>query len=103
MQEKNQEKLICPNCGFVGQRMRFSKGSYLLEMFLWAMFFVPGALYTTWRAFNEFHACPICLNREMAPLGSEFGKKIFSEKQRLHQPISKKEQWEFFSKIFGKN
>lgn len=81
------EKSICPICGYVGNKVRFSRGSYLLEIFLWCVLFIPGALYTTWRSFNEYHACPVCKNKEMIPVGTELGKKISEEKVRMNQPI----------------
>lgn len=94
-----EKEMICAECGYVGKRERFSKGNYLLEIFLWCLFFIPGVLYTTWRAFSEYHACPICKNEEMTPLESDFGKEIATEKQRLKNLVSKKEQLEIIAKI----
>lgn len=102
IQNESLEKMICPQCGFVGQKERFSRGNYLLEIFLWVALFVPGALYTTWRAFNEFHACPICKNEAMTPSDSELGKKISSEKERMREPISRKDLLAFMSKLLKK-
>lgn len=92
--------MICPHCGYVGNKERFSKGSYLLEMFLWAAFFIPGAVYTTWRAFNEYYACPICKNEAMTPLGSSLGQKILNEKDRMREPIAKKDLRRLILNIF---
>jgi len=91
--------MICARCGYIGQKVRFSKGSYLWEMFLWLLLFVPGAIYTTWRAFNEYQACPICQNKEMTPLNTPFGKQIQAEKARLSQPIPALDLFDVISKI----
>ncbi|KKQ80321.1 MAG: hypothetical protein UT03_C0027G0009 [Candidatus Moranbacteria bacterium GW2011_GWD2_38_7] len=99
MEKEVDEKMICARCGYIGQKERFSKGSYLLEIFLWCMLFVPGALYTTWRAFNEYHACPICRNEAMTPLDSQFGKEIFRERTRLNEQIKPLDLFDVVSKI----
>ncbi len=92
--------MICAHCGYIGKTERFSKGSYLLEIILWMMLFVPGTLYTTWRFFNEYHACPICRNMTMTPLDSTLGKKIANEKERMNEPITKKEVHNFLARLF---
>lgn len=92
--------MICPECRYVGNSERFSSGNYLLEMFLWSLLFVPGAFYTTWRFFNEYRACPKCMNRTMAPLDSSFGKKILEEKERMDAPISKDVAFSFLKNLF---
>lgn len=94
-----EREMICARCGYIGRKVRFSCGSFLLEMFLWLLFFIPGAIYTTWRAFNEFRACPICQNREMTPLNSPFGKEILAEKSRLKQPVKALDLFDTISKI----
>lgn len=92
-------EMICAKCGYIGKKVRFSKGNFILELFLWALLFVPGALYTTWRAFNEYHACPICQNREMTPLNSKFGRQILSEKDRMHEQVKALDLFDAISKI----
>ena len=94
-----EKDMICAKCGYVGKKVRFSKGNFILELFLWTLLFVPGAIYTTWRAFNEFHACPICQNTEMTPLDSKFGKEILLEKDRLHEQIKALDLFDTMSKI----
>ena len=94
-----EKQMICPICGYIGQKERFSKGSYILEMFLWCLLFVPGALYTTWRSFNEYHACPKCKNETMTPLDSPLGKRIKTEKERMQQPIDARDLFNTLSKL----
>lgn len=96
---ETEKNMICAQCGFVGQKERFSRGNWVLEIFLWLMLFVPGTLYTTWRALNEYHACPICKNEDMTPLNSALGQKIATERERLGKPISKNEFAQIVSKL----
>lgn len=100
MQNYLEEQFICPQCRYIGQKERFSRGNYKLEILLWAMLFVPGAVYTTWRFFSEHHACPLCRNEAMAPLDSSFGRKIANEKNRMNAPINKKDAHRLLSKLF---
>lgn len=100
MEIEKKGNLICPHCGYVGEKERFSRGNYKLEIFLWMLLFVPGAIYTMWRFFNEYHACPVCKNESMTPLESPLGQKILSEKERMRKPLSKKEVHCFLKKLF---
>lgn len=100
MEKDKAEEMVCAHCGFIGKKQRFSKGNYLLEILLWTLLFIPGVLYTTWRSFNEFHACPICKNEDMTPLNSPLGQKIAHERERMNQPVTKKDVLSFLSKLF---
>lgn len=100
MEKTTEVILICPQCGYIGQKERFSRGNYKLEIFLWTMLFVPGVIYTLWRFFNEYYACPICKNQAMTPLNSPLGQKIAKEKERMNEPITKKDLLHFLSRIF---
>lgn len=94
-----EKEMICSHCGYIGKEERFSKGNFFFEMFLWLCLFVPGAIYTVWRSFNEYWACPVCQNRDMTPLNSKFGKKIFLEKKHSQTFMSRGDQIEVISKI----
>lgn len=100
MQNDTEQQLICPHCRYIGQRERFSKGNWKLEIILWMMFFIPGALYTTWRCFNEYLACPVCKNEDMTPLNSSLGQKIARERERMNELPSKKAVACFLKKLF---
>ena len=91
--------MVCPACGYQGESVRFSRGSYVLEIFLWCLLFVPGVIYTTWRAFNEYQACPVCRSKAMTPQKSSLGKKIIAEKSRLAEPIPTLDLFDVISKI----
>jgi len=74
-------KKICPNCGTVGTPVLKTQGSFIIEVFLWLMFIVPGLIYTVWRCSSRKYVCPKCGAENMVPLSSPRGKKIRLEYQ----------------------
>lgn len=70
---------ICPNCGYVGHAKRITKGSTLMELFLWLCFLLPGLIYSIWRLSSKHDACPKCGAQHMVPLDSPRGKKLQQE------------------------
>lgn len=49
---------LCPQCGFTGTPLRYTRGNIVFEVLLWLVFVVPGLFYSLWRA--ESKACPKC-------------------------------------------
>ena len=72
-------QLICSNCGTVGEPKTVTKGSLLIEIFLWLCLIVPGLLYSLWRLTSRHKACRACGSVNMVPLDSPVGKKLQKE------------------------
>ena len=70
---------ICPNCGYVGQAKKVTKGSILIEIVLWLCFLIPGLIYSIWRLTSKHLACPKCGAQNLVPLDSPRGKKLQQE------------------------
>lgn len=64
------KEMYCANCGTVAKPKRITKGSLLIEIFLWLFFLVPGLLYSLWRLTTKFEACPSCGAPNMIPTDS---------------------------------
>lgn len=60
-------KKKCTMCGFIGKEVSFTKGSILIEIFLWCIFFFPGFLYSIWRLTTRSKVCPNCKHNAMIP------------------------------------
>lgn len=50
----------CPNCSYEGKAKRMVKGSMGLEIVLWLLLIIPGLIYSLWRSFSRYNACPKC-------------------------------------------
>ena len=51
----------CPNCkNKFARKKRYAKGSFLIELFLWCCFVVPGLVYSIWRQCSYYYGCPYC-------------------------------------------
>lgn len=62
--------MYCNNCGTVGSPRTRTKGSFLIEVFLWLMLIVPGIIYSLWRLTTKEKVCPGCGAPNMLPLDS---------------------------------
>lgn len=63
-------EMFCQNCETVAVPKRVTKGSFIIELFLWLMFLVPGLIYSLWRLTTRHDACPACGATNMLPLTS---------------------------------
>lgn len=60
---KNQIK--CPNCEYEGKSKTFTKGSIIIELFLWLLMVLPGLIYSFWRHTSRYKGCPKCEYRNV--------------------------------------
>lgn len=71
--------LVCTSCETVGPSKRVTKGSLLIEIFLWLCFLVPGLLYSLWRLTTRYDACRSCLSTTLIPSNSPAGQKFLKK------------------------
>ena len=50
----------CPNCSYDGKPQTFMKGSWVMELLLWILFFPIGLIYTIYRSTSAHKGCPKC-------------------------------------------
>jgi hypothetical protein len=62
--------MICNNCYYQGQPKSITKGSILIEILLWILFFPIGIIYSVWRLSSRYSGCPQCGASEMMPANS---------------------------------
>ncbi len=72
-------KLVCTQCGYVGEPKRAIKGNGFIEIVLWLCFIVPGLIYSIWRSSSRYKVCPKCSNASLIPMDSPRAKTIMSE------------------------
>jgi hypothetical protein len=64
------KEMYCVNCGTRGRPKTITKGSIIIEVFLWLMFLLPGLIYSIWRHASRYKGCPKCKAPNMIPLDS---------------------------------
>ena len=67
---------VCTQCGIQGRPKLITKGSLLIEIFLWICFLLPGLCYSIWRHASRFYGCPDCRTQTMIKIDSPMGKKM---------------------------
>ncbi len=73
--------MICPNCGTQAEPATRTKGSTLLELFLWLCLIVPGLIYSIWRVTSRDKVCPSCRQAGMIPIVSPRGRALVQANQ----------------------
>lgn len=53
-----------------------TKGSLVIEIILWLLMILPGAIYTVWRLTTKAPACRECGSRELIPPDSPRALKL---------------------------
>ncbi len=66
--------MYCTNCGSIDKPRTRTKGSFLLEVFLWLCLILPGVLYTVWRLTTREKVCRACGAPNMIPTDSPKAK-----------------------------
>ena len=72
-------KMVCPNCGTVGVPKKYTKGSFVMELFLWLLLLLPGLVYSLWRITTRYAGCPRCGAANMIPLGTPRADEILAK------------------------
>jgi hypothetical protein len=72
-------KKICTNCGTVDIPVCITKGSLIIEIFLWLLLIVPGLIYSIWRLSSKYKACPACKSKNPIGLNTPRGVKLMDE------------------------
>jgi hypothetical protein len=62
--------MYCTACGHVGKPRAGMKGAFLVELFLWFLFILPGLLYSIWRLSTKQKVCMLCGSAAIIPADS---------------------------------
>lgn len=73
------KQLVCTNCCYIGNSVKVTKGSFIMELFLWLLLLIPGIFYSIWRLTTKYDACPSCGAPNMVSVDSPRGKKLVQE------------------------
>jgi len=82
---------ICTACGSIGRSKTLTKGSFILELILWAMMILPGMCYTVWRLTTRGPVCSKCLSPNLVPLSSPMGRKLQADFLEMESAVKKVE------------
>lgn len=83
------DALFCPACGHLGGAKTVTKGSLIIELFLWLCLIVPGVIYSLWRVSSRHKACPQCGSTTMIPKDSPNAKRALEQMGYVAPPPPK--------------
>ncbi|MGD0813928.1 MAG: hypothetical protein ABSA83_10015 [Verrucomicrobiota bacterium] len=72
----NPRDWICQQCLWIGRPKTYTKGSIILELFLWCMLVVPGIIYSIWRLTSRAKVCRVCGSEAIIPCRSPRGLQM---------------------------
>jgi len=69
-------KLACRDCGVIATPKSHTRGSIVVEIAGWVLFFPVGLAYSLWRMSSRRKVCLCCGSDRIVPLSSPAGKRI---------------------------
>lgn len=69
-------KMVCKDCGSVGETATETRGSFAIEVVAWLCFLVPGLIYSLWRLSIRHETCAACGSAKVLPLDSPTGRQL---------------------------
>ena len=82
------KKLVCTQCGYVGEPKGAIGGNGCIEVLLWFFFIIPGLIYSIWRSSSRYKVCPKCGNSSFIPTDSPRAKTIMAESMTKEEIIN---------------
>lgn len=76
------KEMVCTSCHTKAQPKKLTPGSFLIELFLWLCFLVPGFVYSLWRISSKKDTCRECGSLDLVPPNSPRAKAILGD---LHE------------------
>jgi hypothetical protein len=71
------KEIVCLQCQYKGKPKTITPGSMILELGAWLIMILPGLIYSLWRKLAQYKGCPICQSKQVVPLDSPVGRKMF--------------------------
>ena len=71
--------MLCSRCGTAGDSKTATKGSLLIEIFLWCCLLVPGLIYSLWRLTSKEKVCRACGANTLVPANSPIGRQLAAQ------------------------
>lgn len=72
-------KLICTQCGSMGDLRKDTRGSIFIEIILWLCFIVPGLVYSIWRLTTRRWVCHTCGSAALVPVDTPVGQQLLAK------------------------
>lgn len=69
-------KMVCKDCGAVGETATEVRGSRFIELLAWLCFLIPGLIYSIWRRSNQRELCATCGSDKVLPMDSPIGRQM---------------------------
>jgi predicted RNA-binding Zn-ribbon protein involved in translation (DUF1610 family) len=69
---------VCLDCESVMFPKSFTKGYFVMELFLWCLLFIPGFCYSLWRLCSRYTGCRVCKSPNIVPINSPAAKRLLS-------------------------
>ncbi len=56
------KKYVCMECGCQRDPIDVNRGLWVIEIFMWLLYILPGVIYSIWRRVRKQQVCPKCRN-----------------------------------------
>jgi hypothetical protein len=71
--------MICGDCGYLGKPKQYSQFNLVIGLALFCAGIFPALIYAIWAMSTNYRGCPQCRGKNMLPLRTPGGKKLYQE------------------------
>jgi hypothetical protein len=80
------KKYVCMECGCQRDPIDVNRGLWVIEIFMWLLYILPGVIYSIWRRVRKQQVCPKCRNPSVVLTSSSRAMGMMRLMKTFSQP-----------------
>ncbi len=80
-------KYVCMECGCQRDPIDANRGLWVIEIFMWLLYILPGVIYSIWRRVRKQQVCPKCRNPSVVLTSSSRAMGMMRLMKTFSQPL----------------
>jgi len=81
------KKYVCMECGCQRDPIDANRGLWVIEIFMWLLYILPGAIYSIWRRVRKQQVCPNCQHPSVVLTSSSRAMGMMRMMRTFSQPL----------------
>ncbi|MEE9499260.1 MAG: hypothetical protein V3V24_07960 [Nitrospinaceae bacterium] len=81
------KKYVCMECGCQRDPIDANRGLWVVEIFMWLLYILPGVIYSIWRRVRKHQVCPKCRNPSVVLTSSSRAMGMRQLMKTFSQPL----------------
>ena len=81
------KKYVCMECGCQRDPINANRGLWVIEIFMWLLYILPGVIYSIWRRVRKQQVCPNCQYPSVVLTSSSRAMGMMRMMRTFSQPL----------------